>query len=262
MGLVNPELEQIISDILESKSRLDRLENTPQPFRGDWLDYNPGKMSRTSASVITTVGIDNTVAFQIGDKIRLKQTGDSDYRYFYVIAITSTTLTLDGGDGNTLDALDIISFGMSRLASPSGHPITFSYSSSIYTFVSPATYNNDTSRFSGGTGSATIRYSMQGAKVKFSVDIGTSNMRANVITVFVTSPFKKRDESFLGQKLSGALVAGTTAAADIHTLSQWDDTSAIGSISSELSYLIGALNLGTPFSSGTWAYSGVLEVDV
>ncbi|MDD5016326.1 MAG: hypothetical protein PHW73_14755, partial [Atribacterota bacterium] len=63
-----------------------------------WMDANE-TWEYASATTIT-VPTNATLKYQKGDKIRLKQGGD--YKYFYVVGVAATVLTVTGGDDYTV----------------------------------------------------------------------------------------------------------------------------------------------------------------
>ena len=81
--------------------------------------------SYTSATTITVTGIDATKFFQQGDKLHIVQSGVD--AYFYVIAVTSTLLTVTGGSAYSVANALIQTIEMSRLSDPSGFPVPMSY---------------------------------------------------------------------------------------------------------------------------------------
>lgn len=87
-----------------------------------WCDIDE-LWAYASASTIT-VPTDATTRFQVGDKIRLTQT---TVKYFYVIAVAATTITLSGGSDYTVSNEAISSIAYSRCERPFGFPQIFAY---------------------------------------------------------------------------------------------------------------------------------------
>jgi len=91
-----------------------------------WCDIDE-LWAYASASTIT-VPTDATTRFQVGDKIRLTQT---TVKYFYVIAVAATTITLSGGSDYTVSNEAISSIAYSRAERPFGFPDFFNYTSTL-----------------------------------------------------------------------------------------------------------------------------------
>lgn len=91
-----------------------------QPFLVSNGLYTDDAWVYASATTVT-VPTDATARYQIGDKVRLKQGGG--YKYFYVGAVTSTVLTLVGGDTYTVANSTITDLEVSRAERPFGFPI-------------------------------------------------------------------------------------------------------------------------------------------
>ena len=89
-----------------------------------WI--NP-EITATYSSVTGQVGVitvptDATTFFEVGDKIRFKQGGG--YKYFYVTAVTSTSLSISGGGEYTLTNAAITDFYLSKWVSPVDWPLS------------------------------------------------------------------------------------------------------------------------------------------
>lgn len=85
-----------------------------------------------------TVPSDATLKYAVGDKIRLVQ--DAITKYFYVIEVTATLLTVTAGTDFTLSANPITDPFFSHMLSPVGHPQRFTYTPTFNGFsVDPAT---------------------------------------------------------------------------------------------------------------------------
>lgn len=85
---------------------------------------------------VITVPSDATTLFEVGDKIRFKQGGG--YKYFYVTAVTSTSLSITGGSEYTLTNAAITDFWASKATSPVDWPLA----STIYLTVTEAATTN------------------------------------------------------------------------------------------------------------------------
>lgn len=82
-----------------------------------------------SATTITNpTGIDWTTFIKIGDKVKFTQTSA---KYFYVTAVTATTLTLSAGTTYTVANAAITDFYYSKSETPQGFPHWFPYTATI-----------------------------------------------------------------------------------------------------------------------------------
>lgn len=93
--------------------------------------------SSPSATTIT-VPSNATLKYAVGDKIRLVQ--DASTKYFYVIDVAATLLTVTAGTDFTLSGNPITDPFFSHMLSPVGHPQRFTYTPVFDGFsVDPAT---------------------------------------------------------------------------------------------------------------------------
>lgn len=93
-----------------------------------WCDIDE-EWAYASATTIT-VPTGAASRFQVGDKIRLTQT---TVKYFYVVGVADTVLTVTGGSDYTVDTVPnaaISSIAYSRCERPFGFPEWFAYSPS------------------------------------------------------------------------------------------------------------------------------------
>lgn len=157
------QLEIFLNNIKGLENRLENLERQTQPQIIDWYSLIPSAISRISNYKIRVADLPREL-FSVGDKIRLKQTGDSDFRYFYVsktIDVSSGIFDIELGYGRPeyltgsdsfVDALAITEIAVSKAVSPSGMGGTLFFDT---TFKNPA----------GGTLSTTSKltqYSLNG----------------------------------------------------------------------------------------------------
>jgi hypothetical protein len=75
-----------------------------------------------------TVATDATTRFQKGDKIKFTQS--ATVKYFYITAVTSTTITITGGTDYTLTNSAISNIFLSRIENPFGFPSWFNWTPS------------------------------------------------------------------------------------------------------------------------------------
>lgn len=96
-----------------------------------------------ASATTVTVASDATTRYQIGDKVRFKQ--GAGYKYYYITAVASTTVTLNGGTDYTVANAAITDLEWSRAERPFGFPDWFTYAPTygaggIMTFTSVTTY--------------------------------------------------------------------------------------------------------------------------
>ena len=94
---------------------------------GGWLEIPDGSWSYASA---TTIMVPSGAAsiYAAGDQVRLKQGGA--YKYFYVIAIADTTLTVTGGSDYSVANAAITDAAFSK-GGGVGHPGWFNYTPTV-----------------------------------------------------------------------------------------------------------------------------------
>ena len=93
---------------------------------GGWI----GAVGTWAYASATTITVPSGAAtyYAVGDKIKLTQT---TVKYFYVVAVADTLLTITGGTSYTLANAAITLPYFSHVASPVGHPGKFFYSPTI-----------------------------------------------------------------------------------------------------------------------------------
>lgn len=84
-----------------------------------------------SATTIT-VPSDATAKYSVGDKIRLTQ---STVKYFYIVGVASTVLTISGGTDYTLTNAAISDISYSKSATPAGFPQYFAWTPTWVNFT-------------------------------------------------------------------------------------------------------------------------------
>ncbi len=117
---------------------------TPTPSADVAAGWNSAGETWTYASSTTiTVPSDATTKYSPGDKIRLKQGGS--YKYFYIIGVTSTVLTVTGGSDYSVANSTITDNDYSKVETPVGFPQWFNWTptysgSGSLTFTSVGTH--------------------------------------------------------------------------------------------------------------------------
>lgn len=185
--------ERIVADKFTPADNIGRRQY--YPLSNDWIEMNPEFFTYLSASTLTVVLPDDTLLqdrFQIGDKVRIKQVGDSNYRYFYVINRNSTTniLTLDAGDDYTISNLALLEFAIGRGSNPTGHPQVFVYE--------PDFTNEDGTPIPFNIpGAGAVEYSMNGVLVTAVVNFFNLNVANFTNTINISTPFTLVSEQTL-----------------------------------------------------------------
>jgi hypothetical protein len=87
----------------------------------------------------TTVTVPSGAAslYQKGDKLRLKQ--GAGYKYFYIVGVADTVLTVTGGSDFTVADAAITDIAISRASSPFGFPGFFNWTPTISGFATAPT---------------------------------------------------------------------------------------------------------------------------
>jgi hypothetical protein len=94
----------------------------------DALDYGWVEVSDTwayASATTITVPTNATTFYQKGDRVRLKQGGA--YKYFYIVTVAATLLTVTGGSDYTVANAAITDIAISRSFRPFGFPSEFNY---------------------------------------------------------------------------------------------------------------------------------------
>ena len=139
-----------------------------------WCDIDE-EWSYASASTIT-VPSDATTRFQIGDRLRLNNTTT---KYFYVIGVSATVLTVTGGSDYAVANSVITNIAYSRVLRPFGFPDTFNWSPRAFGALAPMTYTD------GGVTVNVAQFSMLGRIITGYIDVsGTTGGTASGGIIF------------------------------------------------------------------------------
>jgi len=96
---------------------------------GTWDGWLPGSGTWTYASPTTfTAPAADAAAMGVGDKIKMTNSGT---KYFYVIGISGTTITVTGGTDYTVANAAITTPLYSHMSTPVGFPKTFNYTPTV-----------------------------------------------------------------------------------------------------------------------------------
>jgi len=97
----------------------------------DWTEFDPSAFTYLSTTTLTVASKYNTVNdFAIGDKVKLVQGGNTKYFYIYNNQ-ESEILSLRAGSSYSLANETITEIYFSSKANPNGHPIYFSFTSTL-----------------------------------------------------------------------------------------------------------------------------------
>jgi hypothetical protein len=90
-----------------------------------------------ASATTVTVPSDATTKYSVGDKVKFDQSGT---KYFYIIAVSATTLTLFGGSDYTVANAAISSVFYSKVENPQGFPQWFNATTTHTGFSAAPTY--------------------------------------------------------------------------------------------------------------------------
>ena len=135
-----------------------------------WI--NPGETWAYASATTITVPSGAAAKYSIGDKIKLTQT---TVKYFYVVAVADTVLTVNGGSAYTVANAAISANFYSKVATPVGFPHWFNFTP-VWTNLTVGDGTN--------TGSFRIADGMVGFTLLFTLG-STSSVASNP---FVTAP--------------------------------------------------------------------------
>jgi hypothetical protein len=127
---LNPADDEFQKLLAGMNKRIQSLENSRQPYTGDWITLNPSDLQAVSITGaynnILNMGVPNynpSDKFNIGDRIHLQQGGGADY-YGFVKRFSDTDRTLQiQGDSNLSFVIAAYPFElveMSKLGKPDG----------------------------------------------------------------------------------------------------------------------------------------------
>lgn len=122
------------TNLMKIENKLEELD--ARPTSSDWnlISATLTYASATAPSFVANTSIDLTSLISVGMKLKLTQT---TVKYFIVTAITSTNITLYGGDNYVLASATITDIYYSAMQVPIGFPNTFN----LGQFKFPVTQN-------------------------------------------------------------------------------------------------------------------------
>lgn len=162
-------------DILPNSIKYQHLDTGIMGADG-WMDVQElWRYSSASGNAYTlTVPSDATLKYSIGDRVKLTQDNITT-SYFYITAVTSSSLTLNGGSAYSITNKSINEAHYSKISSPLGFPNWFNWNPTLSFDGTPPS----------GTLTATYRFMMIGTTVfyrlKYAYSVaGATNTRCNV----------------------------------------------------------------------------------
>lgn len=195
--LISMENTLIADKITELQRRLDALENTNQPYVGDWQSFNPANFSYSSATRIAVANITPSDFFKIGDRVKIIQTTD---KYFYIYDVGATYIDVFGGSAYSVANADIDAFYMSKVGSPEGMDGYLEYTPSISADVGTPSFSDVT---------AYVR--LDGSLVTIILNVGI-NVDASAQALYIGLPFAINASNFTD--VNYAIYAGSSVAGE------------------------------------------------
>lgn len=158
---------------------------------GGWI----GAVGTWAYASATTITVPSGAAtyYAVGDKIKLTQT---TVKYFYIVGVADTLLTITGGTSYTLANAAITLPYFSHAASPVGFPGRFAYSPTL-TFTAGTAPNT--------VSTAANSFSIQGNVCTVSTYNVYTNAGSTVTAVTITLPVT---QAFTVQAAYGAITVG------------------------------------------------------
>lgn len=209
-----------------------------------------------ASSTTVTVPSDATAKYSVGDKVKFVQTST---KYFYITAVASTTLTLNGGSDYTVANAAISSINYSKAATPLGFPGWFNFT--------PTVTASAGGPFSLGNGTFTGQFSLEGKKcfVQFSFT-GGSTTTWGTGTFYIDYPITcaaKYNTTSGGWCLTGYCEDLASVAYSVHSARTNNSTRFQVVVYSPATAAVGVWSYNAPFTWATgdfWMASGFYEV--
>lgn len=194
-----------------------------------WGGWIPMATCTFSSSNVMIVDSATAAALDKGDKIWLASNGIAGAKYFYVTAVSGTSITITGGSDYTFTNNTISGPAYSKMATPAGFPQWFNWSPTW-------------SGFSAGPSGGITRFKIDGRTVTCAIHPatnGTSNSISTSISLPVTA-----------SSLAGAYWRGINGAATDNGVTQ--------TAASEWNINSGGTTVGVYLTAaaGNWTASG------
>lgn len=184
------DLQKQINSVRTQLNQLMTLERPQSSGSNGWLKITDGLWSYASATTITVPSGAASI-YDVGDQVRLKQGGA--YKYFYVITVADTLLTVTGGSNYSVADAAITDAAFSK-GGGVGYPGWFNWTPT-YSASGSMTYTNVTTSlaiftisrrililrllFSGTTGGTASNFIKITAPVPISVTGYIGSLRIN-----------------------------------------------------------------------------------
>lgn len=164
---------------------VEKLFKARQPYIGDWYDFSEALEYVTTRTLqFKNSDIDPRTQLQVGDPIRWKHGGDSNWRYGYVSSTSATQFKVTGGSDYTLAATDPVEFSRGLTKNPIGHPILFSFDPAYNCPVGGVTYSILDPAF------ANSKFLMVGKLLKLKLDTSYVSITGGASPVHATPPLQ------------------------------------------------------------------------
>lgn len=178
--LINPVDQRLPKRIKELEERLKLQGLNDTLLVGDWLVRNAANYAYLSATTATLFNNEENL-LSVGDRVRWKQTGDSNYRYGYIGNIASNVITILGGTDYSVANLAFEEFGIALNSNPSGHPQLINWDADIRAAVGGSTYSN--------TLTEVTQFYMTGPIMFLRIDVSGANMSGGTSALLATPPY-------------------------------------------------------------------------
>lgn len=191
---------EFLNQLNRNQEEIRRLNRAPQPFYGDWLqileplDYvDSENVEFQNASVVAK----NLLS--VGDFIRWKQAGDSNFRYGYVVSREDNNVRIFGGTDYPLANLAITEFHRGVTDNPIGHPILLDFDADIRAIASGSTYTNlDPNVYE------ITQFTMNGSLMIVRIDVSFGSMSGGTSPIWATPPVESNFLTYERRIISGA----------------------------------------------------------
>lgn len=215
------------------------------PVNSETDGWKQANETWTYASATTiTVPTGATFKYSVGDKVKLMQSGA--WKYFYIVGVAATTLTITGGSDYTLANATIAAPCYSKRATPVGFPSLFSWT---------PTWTNLT------IGNATVdaKFSLSGKVLFFRLKLTWGNSTSSTGTgnrfslpVNMASAYNDNDMIGIGTSLDVGSAAYITWA-------RWGTSSTLDALIGSAGGTFVGQNNVTSTAPFTWATGDILQ---
>jgi len=181
------------------------------PTVRNWNGWLDAAETWTYASATTlTVPSDATTKYAVGDRIKLTQS--ATIKYFVIIGVAATTLTITGGSDYTLTNNTVTSNYYSHEVNPVGYPDWFAYSATVTGFSS-TTVALTRFRIIGRT--LLLAWTISGTSNATSFSLTLPVTAATVANMFWQSVIYTIDNGTAGTGAEGAIIASAATSMNL-----------------------------------------------